>query len=132
MTTSRWIAAESCSSMSMSRVTLSMSRVALRAIMIEPITSISIRNQNRETATKLSGLRNVSAIESVPHAAHVADIARFGRIGLDFPAQIGDVVVHDAVRRERVGSPRALNQPVAAHQPAGRAHEEREQLEFDG
>ena len=64
----------------------------------------------------LTGLRvrhrsvTVSAIEPVAEAAHAGDVARVRRIRLDLPAQVQDLVVHDAVGDGDVAAPGGVQQ----------------------
>src|SRR5262245_52648662 len=72
------------------------------------------------------------AIEAVPQAADIADVARVGGIVAEFAAQAGDVVIDDACAGESVGTPGAFDELFAAEDPAAGTDKHAQQLEFDG
>jgi hypothetical protein len=73
-----------------------------------------------------------SAIESIPDAAHIKQVARLRRHGFDLLAQIGDLIVHHAVGNEYPVAPDLVEQLVTRQNAAGIANESREQLELRG
>src|SRR5579871_426851 len=91
----------------------------------------SLRNQCGNGVAGVSDLRNISAIETVAQTSEVAQVARIGGIGLDFPAQVGNMVIDDTIGGIGIRPPRCGEQAFAAEHAAARVNEGGEQFEFE-
>src|SRR5581483_5288217 len=93
---------------------------------------ISVRSQCGIPLRRVSDLRKVSAIESVPESAEIFQIERVCGIALNLLPQVGNMVVDDPFGRERIAAPGARQKLIAAEDAPARADEERQQFELDG
>src|SRR5215472_1994567 len=104
---------------------------ALGAPTIFCATNSSINNTSANSILSLSDLRKISAIESVPQPTDVSQITRIRCIGFDLPPQVRDMVVHNAIRRERIGRPRSGQELFAAQDSSFRPDKQSQKLELD-